>query len=76
LRIPTNGKPFPEFIDDAGQLSHAAFVALRITADISRIKGNVNFYMAGKLAKVGSAIHFSHHTIIGSDGASTEFEML
>jgi probable biosynthetic protein (TIGR04099 family) len=58
------GQALPEFIDDAGNKSYAAFTAVRIrNASLASVEENADFTIGTQLSRTGGARHFSQHTV-------------
>jgi probable biosynthetic protein (TIGR04099 family) len=58
------GHAVPEFVDDTGKKSYAAFTGVRLRdASLASIKENDAFEIGTQLCRTGGARHFSHHTI-------------
>jgi probable biosynthetic protein (TIGR04099 family) len=69
-------KPVPEFIDDAGQKTYAAFVALSIKAGHFNVIENQQFSIRGHLSKAGPVKHISHHEVQSNGGTLTSIDMV
>ncbi|MFM0631625.1 Pnap_2097 family protein [Paraburkholderia xenovorans] len=55
----------PDFFDDVGRRSYAAFTAIRVrTAGFEKVRENDDFEIRTSLHRVGQARHFSRHELI------------
>ncbi|MFM0034966.1 Pnap_2097 family protein [Paraburkholderia strydomiana] len=63
------GRRAPDFVDDDGSKSYAAFTAIRLTgATLHAIGENDDFELGTGLCRTGPARHFSRHRLLSRNG--------
>jgi hypothetical protein len=63
------GRRAPDFVDDGGSKSYAAFTAIRLTgATLHAIGENDDFELGTELCRTGPARHFSRHSLVSGNG--------
>ena len=72
-----NGQPLPEFSDENGNKSYAAFTAVRIShAKLNLIQENQAFNISSHTSRAGLARHYSQHKIASKQLDNAQIEML
>lgn len=72
-----SGKQQPDFHDENGYKSYAAFTAVRISsANLNSVKENQQLTIASQVSRAGQARHFSMHDVKSQDGSIANIQML
>jgi probable biosynthetic protein (TIGR04099 family) len=72
-----NGKVLPDFVDEAGNKSYAAFTAVRISsARLHGVQENQAFTIYSQLTRAAQARHYSVHEIATESNLVAKVEML
>lgn len=71
------GKKEPDFHDESGNKSYAAFTAVRIaSAKLNTVKENQQFNVTSQVSRAGQARHFSMHDVKSENGSIANIQML
>lgn len=72
-----SGMQQPDFHDENGNKSYAAFTAIRISsAKLNSVKENQQFTVASQVSRAGQARHFSMHDVKSQNGNVANIQML